>query len=180
MAMHVVYSAGSCFARHCVRHGRADLGHFDNLLTLHRKLPFTVHQKKLCRIICVTRRRKNKTSNTRACAFQHIYSPVPAIHEPTQKKQQAYIPPNQSRKQINTQTRHFRMCYTPRQSNRGQASPRTTMQRMCQPQEAVQTPRNQTTLQRDTPAQKTKFPDVPLLTVPHTQGPQNVRVAVAD
>ena len=42
------------------------------------------------------------------------------------------------------------------ESNRGQASPRTTTQRMCQPQEAVQTQRNQTMLQRDTPAQKTK------------------------
>ena len=42
------------------------------------------------------------------------------------------------------------------ESNRGQASPRTTLHRMCQLQEAVQTERNQTILQRDTPAQKTK------------------------
>ena len=42
------------------------------------------------------------------------------------------------------------------ESNRGQASPRTTTQRMCQQQEAVQTIRNHTILQRDTPAQKTK------------------------
>ena len=43
-----------------------------------------------------------------------------------------------------------------RESNRGQASPRTMIRRMCQPQEAVQTECNQTVLQRDTPAQKTK------------------------
>ena len=37
------------------------------------------------------------------------------------------------------------------ESNRGQASPRPTIQRMCQPQEAVQTQRNQTIVQRDSP-----------------------------
>ena len=43
------------------------------------------------------------------------------------------------------------------ESNRGHASPRTTIQRMCQPQEAVQTQRNQTILQCGTPAQKKKW-----------------------
>ena len=55
-----------------------------------------------------------------------------------------------ARRYVNEQVLHG-------ERNTGQAAPLTPTQRMFQPQEAVQPQRNQTILQRDTPAQKANY-----------------------